>query len=78
MIAMTETKKMKRVLSEEGLRAIESDAVLFGEVAQELGVMPVSLPPMIQRKSRRLTEYKVVQLVAKRTGIKPEQLVKIA
>lgn len=75
---MTESKKTKRVLSEAGLKAIESDTDLFGDVAKELGVMPVSLPPMIRRKSRRLTEYKVVQLVSRKTGIKPEQLIQSA
>lgn len=70
--------KTRQILTDDAYKAIEEDPQLFGDVCEALHVKPVSLPQMITRKSRRLTEYPVLRLIAKKQGTKPENLLKTA
>lgn len=55
---------MAKVLSQEGKNAIIQNANLFADVCNALEVLPTTLPSMLQRNSRRLTELPALGLIA--------------
>jgi len=60
--------------NQETLDAIKTDPVLFGIVANAMGIELVSLPMAIKRNGPTLNQYSIVTLVASHLGKKPEDV----
>jgi len=59
---------------QEVLDQINADSVLFGAVADALGIKPISLPKTLERNGAGLNQYSIVTLVASHLGKEPEDL----
>ena len=60
---------------QEVLRKMKTDPYLFAAVANEMKVMPTSLPMIIDRNGNSLNQYSIVTLVASHLGLEPDELV---
>jgi hypothetical protein len=58
----------KAVLKQEIVDVIKSDPLLYGEVANALGVAPMSLTRILKANDKRLTQFSVLQIIRKHTG----------
>jgi len=59
---------------QEVLDQINADSVLFGAVADALGIKPISLTKTLERNGAGLNQYSIVTLVASHLGKEPEDL----
>lgn len=50
-------------LKQEIVERIQNDAVLFGKVANALGIKPVSLPQTLAANSSKLTQLGVIRVL---------------
>jgi hypothetical protein len=71
------SKKYNR-LKQEAICFLKKDNELCLEVANQLGVQIFSLPPIIHRNSRRLTEQAVISRIAARMGREATELIETA
>lgn len=67
---------VKQTLIDEGFQAIKDNPLLFGQVADALGVSAFSMPEMIRKKSHRFTELAVLELISRYTDIPVKKLVR--
>jgi hypothetical protein len=56
---------MVQVLKQEILDNIKRDPILFGRVAEALGVAPTTLPRIIYDNDRKLTQIGVLKVLGK-------------
>jgi len=55
-------------LKDDVITIIRQDPVLYGEVAFQLGIMPTSLPRLLNSNHRKLRHPNVLKAVSKYTG----------
>lgn len=60
--------------NQETLVAIKNDPELFGLVAKELEIKPISMIQTVDRNGATLNQYSIVTLVATYLGKNPEDL----
>lgn len=65
---------MAKVLKDEVFLQIREDNDLLKDLADVLNISVLSIPGMLQRKSRRFTEYQPLLLIAKFLNKNPEEL----
>ena len=73
---MKGTTTNNKRLTDEGLETIRKNARLYGEVAEKLGVTPLSLGDILREpiRRKRLTEYSVLEVISTYTGKSIENL----
>ncbi|HRO18516.1 MAG TPA: hypothetical protein PLU07_10015, partial [Ferruginibacter sp.] len=60
---------MKLVLNKIGLDAIKDNPKLYGQVADLLGVAPLSLPRILNANDQRLTQASILKGIAEHLGV---------
>lgn len=70
--------RKKQQLKPEAICFLKQDNELCLMVANELSVSIFSLPPIIHRNSRRLTEYQVVSKIAEKMGKNARDIIETA
>jgi DNA-binding Xre family transcriptional regulator len=55
---------MAKILNDEAIEAIKNNNQLATDVADALGIAWSAMPMTLQRKSRRLTEFAVLKVIA--------------
>lgn len=68
-------QKTNNRLTKEALSVLRKDTDLCITVAKELGISMFTIPSMISRNSRRLTELSVVNAIAEKLGKSAIELV---
>lgn len=66
---------MRDKLSHRAVNAIRENGVLFTAVCEVLNIKTISLAQILNRQSRRLTEYAVIDAIRKHTGLSVEQII---
>ncbi|HRI21160.1 MAG TPA: hypothetical protein PLA68_09395 [Panacibacter sp.] len=66
---------MSYKLTARAIELIRTNNDLAFDVAEALKITFSSLPGMLSRQTRRLTEYPVLNAIQKHTGISPENLI---
>ena len=61
---------MEIVLKQEIVERIKSDTVLFGKIAEKLGVRLVSLPQILYANPERLTQAGVLRIIREHLNIR--------
>ena len=64
-----------KILIDEAYQALKSDGELFGRVADALNVSPFTMTDLVRKKSKRLTEYASLDLIAKFIGKGVDEIV---
>lgn len=67
---MPKTKFLKQTVIDR----VEKDAILFGQVADVLGVAPLSLPRILSNRDSRLTQINVLEVISNRLGVQISDL----
>jgi len=60
---------MKIVLKQDILNRIKSDPILYGKVASEVGVVPMTLPRLLYSNDPRLTQAGILEIIKSSMGI---------
>lgn len=61
-------------LKEEYIKKIQADTKIFGLIADNLGVRPVSMPVVLNRNNA-LTEFSTLKIISEYFKVKPEELI---
>lgn len=62
-------------ISEKALQAIDNDNGLAAAVCDAMGIKFSSLPIYMRNKSVRFTMFKVVNIIAEKTGLSTDEIV---
>ena len=65
---------MKRVLNQEIKKALIRNNQLAADFCDVLGVSMISLPQMLYRNNRRMTQHDSVIFLSERLGITPDEI----
>lgn len=66
-------RKMEQiVLKQKIVEKITSDGNLFGQVANSLGIAPVSLPRLLYKRDTKLTQASVLKIIRGHLGIEDD------
>jgi len=65
---------MAKRFKQEVIDQIKKDPVLFGAVAETMGIELISLPMALKRNGPTLNQYHIVVLVASHLGKDPEDV----
>ena len=57
------------VLKQQIVDKITADGALFGKIAEELNIAPVSLPRLLYKKDQRLTQSGVLKIIRAHIGV---------
>ncbi len=60
----------KAVLKQDIINAIREDGILFGQVANSIGISPLSLPRLLIQNHWKLTLPNTLQVISERLDIK--------
>lgn len=65
---------MAKRFKQEVLEEIKKDPLLYGNVAEAMGIGLTSMPMAIKRNGPTINQYSIVTLVASHLGKEPEEL----
>ena len=64
-----------QIISDKAVQAIRNDNNLYAAVAEALGIKLASLPNYLIRKSEKLSNIGIVNIIAEKTGMPVEDIV---
>lgn len=64
----------KKILTDSAIEAMRSDNTLLAEVANALNISILTIPGMLQKKSRRFVEQPALKLIAKALNCSMDEL----
>jgi hypothetical protein len=66
---------MKMEIRQSVINTIKHEPLLFGEVANELGLTPSSMHRVLYANDKRLTQAGVMAIIKRHTGLNDEEII---